>query len=367
MPEVTRRRVVTLLGGTVLAAPFVKRARAAGSLNVYNWADYLGETTVDDFEKATGIAVTYDNFASVEEMEAKLLAGSSGYDVVLQSGRSVSKMITAKIYGKLDKSKLSLWGNLDSAVLKLCEGWDPGNDHAMPYMWGSVGIAFNVDMVKQRLPNGDMQSLDILLKPENASRLADCGISVLDAPDDVFAMVLKYIGKNPDDATEADYRAAAEVLKPVRKYIKAFDNTNMLNALPNKELCVANSWAGDYATAEARAAQAGVKINLAYYVPKTGAPAWVDCWCIPSEAANKDNAYKFLNYLLEPEVVAKCTNFTNYANANSKALPFVDKKIASDPAVYPDKETMSRLYAPHSPTEEQERAYTRVWADVKSG
>ncbi|RWG00861.1 MAG: polyamine ABC transporter substrate-binding protein [Mesorhizobium sp.] len=367
MPAFTRRRLVTMLGGAVLAAPFVRRARAAGSLNVYNWADYIGETTVADFEKETGIAVTYDNFASVEEMEAKLLAGSSGYDVVLQSGRSVSKMIAAKIYQKFDKPKLSLWSNLDPAVLKICQGWDPGNDYSMPYMWGSVGLAFNVDMVKQRLPNADMQSLDILLKPDNASKLADCGISILDAPDDVLSMVLKYIGRDPDLATEADYRAAAEVLKPVRKYIKAFDNTNTLNALPNKELCVANSWAGDYATAQARAAEAGVKINLAYYVPKTGAPAWVDCWSIPSDAANKDNAYRFLNYLLEPEVIAKCSNFTHYANANSKALPFVDQKITSDPAVYPDKETMSRLYAPHSPTEEQERAYTRVWADVKSG
>jgi putrescine transport system substrate-binding protein len=234
-------------------------------------------------------------------------------------------------------------------------------------MWGSVGMTFNVDMVKQRLPNADMQSLDILFKPENAEKLADCGISVLDSPTDILFMVLRYIGKDPNTATEADYKAAAEAFKPIRKYIKTFDNSNYLNAIPNKELCVINNWSGDYATAEARAKEAGVDINLAYYVPKTGAPAWCDCMCIPADAANKDNAYKFLNYLLEPEVIAKCTNLTNYANANLKALPFVDKAIASNPAVYPDRETMSRLYTPHSPTEEQERAYTRIWTDVKSG
>lgn len=367
MSHFTRRTVLTLIGGTVLATPFVKRVRAEGSLAVYNWADYIGETTIEDFQSATGISVTYDNYASAEEMQAKMLAGSTGYDVVDHAGLSMPSFIKAKVYERLDKLKLPNWKNLDPAVLKILESWDPGNNYGVPYMWGSVGITYNVDMVKERLPNADLQSLDIIFKPENAEKLADCGISVLDSPTDVLFMVLKYIGKNPDTATEADYRAAADAFKPVRKYIKTFDNANYLNAIPNKELCVVNNWSGEYATAKARAKEAGVEINLAYFVPKTGAPAWCDCLCVPADAANKDNAYTFLNYLMDPEVIAKCTNFTNYANGNLASREFIDKAILDNPAVYPDAETMSRLYAPKSPTEEQERAFTRVWSDVKSG
>ena len=367
MTNMTRRTALTLIGATALSTPFIRRVRAEGTLNVYNWADYIGETTIEDFQNATGIAVTYDMYSSAEEMQAKMLAGSTGYDVVDMSGMSLPQFIKAGIYEKLDKSKLPNWSNLDPAVLKILSGWDPGNEHGMPYMWGSVGMTFNLDMVKERLPNADLQSLDILFKPENAAKLADCGISVLDSPTDTMLMVLKYVGKDPNTATEADYKAAAEAFKPIRQYIKTFDNQNYLNAIPNKELCVINNWSGDYATAMTRAKEAGVDVNLAYYVPKTGAPAWVDAMCIPADSANKENAYKFLNYLMEPEVAAKCSNFTNYANGNAKSKPFLDPAVAGNPAVYPDAETMGRLFTPQALTEEQERALTRVWTDVKSG
>ncbi|MBX9456275.1 MAG: polyamine ABC transporter substrate-binding protein [Rhizobium sp.] len=367
MTGITRRTALTLIGATALSAPFIHRARAEGTLNVYNWSDYIGETTIEDFQSATGIAVTYDNYSSAEEMQAKMLAGSTGYDVVVMAGISLPNFLKANIYDKLDRSKLPNWSNLDPAILKICDGWDPGNVHAAPYMWGSVGLSFNLDMVKERLPDADLQSLDMLFKPENAEKLADCGISVLDSPTDIMLMVLKYLGKNPDVATEADYKEAAEVFKPIRKYIKTFDNSNYLNAIPNKELCMINNWSGDYATAQTRAKEAGIEINLAYYVPRTGAPAWVDTMCIPADAASKENAHKFINYMLEPEVAAKCSNFTNYANGNAKSKPFLDPAVASNPAVYPDDETMGRLYAPKAMTEEQDRALTRVWTDVKSG
>ena len=367
MTSMTRRTALTLIGATALSAPFIRRARAEGTLNVYNWADYIGETTIEDFQNETGIAVTYDLYSSAEEMQAKMLAGSTGYDVVVMAGLTLPNFIKANIYEKLDKSKLPNWSNLDPAILEIDAGWDPGNNYGVPYMWGSVGMSFNLDMVKERLPNADLQSLDILFKPANAEKLADCGISVLDSPTDIMLMVLKYIGKDPNNATEADYRAAAEAFKPIRKYIKTFDNQNYLNAIPNKELCVINNWSGDYATAQTRAKEAGVDINLAYYVPRTGAPAWVDNLCIPADSASKENAYKFINYMLEPEVAAKCSNFTNYANGNAKSKPFLDKAVAENPAVYPDAETMGRLYAPKAMTEEQERILTRVWTDVKSG
>lgn len=367
MTDMTRRTALTLIGGTMLAAPFVRRARAEGTLNVYNWANYIGETTLEDFQAKTGISVNYDNFASLEELAAKMLAGSTGYDVVFQAGMDAPPLLRANVYSELDRSKLPSWGNLDPTILKIVDGWDKGNTHGVPYMWGSVGMTYNVDLVKARLPDADMQSLDILFKPENAAKLADCGISILDSPTNIMLMALKYLGKNPDVATEADYRAAAELFKPIRQYIRTFDNSNFLNALPNKELCVVNSWSGDYATASARAKEAGIDINLAYYVPKSGSPAWCDLMCIPNDSQNKDNAYTFLEYMLQPEVIAKCTKATNYANANLKATPLVDKEITANPAIYPNREMMERLYTPQTLTEEQLRQLTRIWAEVKTG
>lgn len=367
MINLTRRQTVAMLGGTALAMPFVKRARAEEAvLNVYNWADYIGETTIEDFQSRTGIAVTYDTYSSAEEMQAKMLAGSTGYDVVDMAGVELPRFIKNNIYEKLDRSKLGNWGNLDPEVLRILDGWDPGNQYGMPYMWGSVGITYNVDMVKERIPDADLESLDLIFKPENAAKLADCGISILDSPTDIMLMVLKYLGKDGDTRNVEDYRAVVEAFKPIRQHIRTFDNTNYLNAIPNGELCVINNWSGDYATANARAAEAGVKLNLAYHVPRTGAPAWCDCMCIPADAQHKANAHLFLNYLMEPEVMAKCTNYTNYANGNLAAKKFVDPAILANPAVYPDREVMSRLWAPKPWSDEQNREMTRAWTEIKT-
>ena len=367
MISMNRRKALTLIGATVLAAPFVRRAKAEDAvLNVYNWADYIGETTIEDFQSKTGISVSYDTYSSAEEMQAKMMAGKTGYDVVDMAGISLPHFIEAGIYDKLDRTKLPSWSNLDPEVLRILASWDPNNEYGIPYMWGSVGFTYNLDMVKERLPNADLESMDTVFKPENAAKLADCGISILDSPSDILLMVLKYIGADPDNATEADYRKAAEVFKPIRQYIRTFDNTNYLNAIPNKELCVINNWSGDYNTAKTRAQEAGVEINLGYFVPKTGAPAWVDCLCIPSDAQHKENAYTFLEYMLQPEVVAKCSNFTNYANGNLASKPFVDPALLSNPAVYPDQEVMKRLWAPAMMTPEQERTMTRIWTDIKT-
>jgi putrescine transport system substrate-binding protein len=357
-----------LAAGAALAMPYVKRARAeGGTLNVYNWADYIGETTIEDFQNATGISVTYDTYSSAEEMQAKMLAGSTGYDVVDMAGLEMPRFIKAGIYDKLDRSKLPSWGNLDPEVLRILEGWDPGNQYAIPYMWGSVGITYNLDMVKERLPNADLESLDTIFKPENAEKLADCGISMLDSQSDVILMMLRYLGLDGDTQNVADYQKVVEAFKPIRQHIKTFDNTNYLNAIPNGELCVINNWSGDYSTAKTRAEEAGIKMNLAYFVPKTGSPAWVDCLCIPADAKNKENAYKFLEYMLQPEVIAKCTNFTNYANGNLASKKFVNPDIMANPAVYPDETIIKRLWAPKPFNEEQDREMTRAWQDIKAG
>ena len=365
----TRRSALAAMGGAAaLSMPFVRRARAEDAiLNVYNWADYIGETTLVDFQSATGIAVTYDTYSSAEEMQAKMLAGKTGYDVVDMSGLSLPRFVVAGVYDKLDKSKLPNWKNLDTRIMDILTVSDPGNQYAIPYMWGSVGFTFNVDMVKERLPGVNLNSLDFLFKPENAAKLADCGISVLDTQDDVIMMVLRYLGLNGDTTNTKDYDKVVEAFKPIRQYIKTFDNTNYLNAIPNKELCVINNWSGDYATANARAKEAGVELNLAYVVPETGSPAWVDCLCIPADAQHKDNAHKFLDYMMQPEVIAKCSNFTNYANGNSASKPFLDPAVLNNPAIYPDDATMKRLFAPKPTSEEQDREMTKAFQKIKAG
>lgn len=367
MTMMTRRTVLTLLGATALSAPFVRRARAEDAVvNVYNWADYIGETTIEDFQSETGISVAYDTYSSAEEMQAKMLAGQTGYDVVDMAGISLPSFIEAGIYEKLDRNRLPGWKNLDPDVLRILASWDPGNLYGIPYMWGSVGFTYNLDMVKERLPGAELDSLDTVFKPENAAKLADCGISLLDSPTDILLMVMKYLGIDPDKASDADLSRVAEAFKPIRQYVRTFDNTNYLNAIPNGELCAINNWSGDYNTARTRAQEAGIDINLGYFVPKTGAPAWVDCLCIPSDAPHKENAYRFLEYMLKPEVIAKCSNFTNYANGNLASRPFIDPAIAGNPAVYPDAATMTRLWAPAPLSPERERALTRLWTEIKS-
>lgn len=365
--RLTRRSTLSAIGGA-LALPYVRPSWAqAGTVNVYNWADYIGETTLQDFEAETGIGVVYDLYPSAEEMQAKMLAGQTGYDVVVMAGLSLNQLVTAGVYQKLDRTKLTGWGNLDPAILKVVEGFDPGNEYGVPYMWGSVGFTYNLDMIKERLPDADLSDLATIFDPANAAKLEDCGISILDSPSDIGLIVLKYLGIDPDTTDVTQYDKIAEAFKPIRPFIRTFDNQNYLNAIPNGELCVINTWSGDYGVAKTRAAEAGIEMNLGYFVPKSGAPAWFDLLCIPTDAANVDNGHKFIDYLLRPEVIAACTDYTGYANANKAATPLVDPSISGDPAVYPDAEIMSRLWTPKPQTEEQDRALTRMWATVKAG
>lgn len=365
--RLTRRSTIAALGGG-LAAPWVQPSWAQGGVvNIYNWSDYIGETTLEDFTSEFGIETVYDNYASAEEMQAKMLAGMTGYDVVFAAGIEMPRAIEAGIYRKLDRARLTNWGNLDPEILRILSGWDPGNQFSVPYMWGSVGFTFNVDMVEERLPGADLTDMSILFDPANAEKLADCGISILDSPTDIMLMVLKYLGLDGDTTNIDDYEKVVEAFKAIRPYIRTFDNANYLNTIPTGDLCVINNWSGDYAVAAGRADEAGIDINLAYYVPKTGAPAWFDVMCIPSDAGNVENAYLFLDYMLRPDVIAACTNYTYYANANAAAAEFVDPDILADPAVYPDKETIGRMWAPKPFSEEQDRAINRAWQTIKAG
>ncbi len=362
-----RRQTFAALGGA-LAMPYVRPSWAQStSLNVYNWSDYIGETTIADFEAETGISVVYDLYSSAEEAEAKMLVGASGYDVVLQAGLTLPQLAGAGVYQKIDVSRLKNYGNLDPAILQVLQGFDPGNAYGVPYTWGTVGISYNLDLVKERLPNADLSSLDTIFLPENAAKLADCGITLLDSPKDIGYMVMSWLGIDPSTAGPAEYARMAEAFAAIRPHIRTFDNTLFLTGLPNAEICVANTWSGDYGVAKTRAAEAGIEINLQYFVPKTGVPAWVDTWCITSDAPNTDNAYLFIDYMMRPEVIAACTDFIGYANAIPASNALIDPAIASDPAIYPDAETLKRMYTPKPLTPEQDREITRAWTQIKAG
>lgn len=336
-------------------------------LNVYNWADYIGETTIADFEKEYGIKVNYDTFDGNETLDAKLLAGNTGYDVVFPSATFFARQIQAGIYQKLDKSKLPNWKNLDPDILEALAEYDPGNEYSVPYMWGTNGLAYNVDMIKQRVPDAPVDSLDMIFKPEIASKFADCGISYLDSPEDVVQLALSYLGKDPNTDNPEDLKAVEELIFKVRPYIKTFDSQNYLNALPNGEICIAMSWSGDYATASTRAEEAGLDVTLDYNVPKEGANIWFDGMLIPKDAPHPNNAHLFLDFLMRPEVIAEVTNFTYYANANQAANELVDPEITGDPRIYPTEEMQARLYGTRILSPEMLRARTRTWQRIKTG
>ena len=363
------RRTLLRAGAAGLAMPYIARhAHAAGEVKIYNWVDYIGETTIADFEKLTGNKVIYDTYDAAETVEAKVMAGSTGYDVIDIASTNLPRFIPAGAFMPLDKSKLPNWKNLDEKILRILADRDPDNAYCVPYMWGTTGITVNVDMVKEALgDDAPVDSMELLLNPAFMEKLGKCGVNILESPTDVIPMALAYLGKDPNSENPEDYDAVVEAFKPVRKYIKTFDAANYLNALPNKELCVSMTWSGDYATAMTRAQEAGVELNLAYSVPQSGSGAWFDVMVIPADSPNPDGAHQFLNYLMEPEVIAKCTNYTNYAHANKAALAFTDKAVLEDPAVFPSDDIMVRLWVQATASNKAERARTRAWNKIKTG
>ncbi len=313
------------------------------SLNIYNWVDYIGANTISNFEKETGIKVTYDTYDAAETVDAKLMAGSTGYDVVIHSASMLPKLIKVGAFSEIPASDVTGYNNLDSKVLEILQGYDESNLHAIPYTWGTVGISYNVDLVKKHLPNAPLDSLDIIFKPENIKALSQCGVTFLDSPKDMIPLALNYLGLNPNSTNPSDYKKAKELLLSVRPYVQTFDSSNYLNALPNEEICVAMTWSGDYAVASGRAAEAGKDVNLAYILPKEGSGVWFDTWVIPKDAPHKKAAMKWIEYMLRPEVIAEVTNYVWYANANSAANEFVDPNILEDQAVYPTPEKLANL------------------------
>ena len=336
-------------------------------LYVYNWADYIGKNTVAEFERATGIKVVYDTYDADETLEAKMMAGDSGYDVVSTSTDYFSRQIKAGIYQPLDRRKLSNWKNLDPHILAIEAQADPGNRYAMPYLRHVNGFAYNVDMIRARMPQAPLDSLDMIFRPEVIAHFADCGVTFLDSAEDVLQLALNYLHLDPNTTRKEDYQRAEQLLLTVRPYIRAFDSTEYMNGLANGEFCISMSWSGDYAAARARARAAGVEVHLAFTVPKEGANGSFDALLIPTGAPHPEAAHKFLNFMLEPRIIAEVTNEIHYANDNRAADAYVDPRILDDPTVYPTPAIEARLYKSAEVAPALERIRTRTWTRIKTG
>ena len=336
-------------------------------LNVFAWPDYMAPDTLAKFEAETGIKVNFDTYDQTEMAEARLLAGRTGYDVVVHAERYSARLIPIGVYQPLDRSKLSNWRNLDPWILKTLEFDDPGNRYGVPYLWGTTGFAYNRRMIRERMPDAPVDSGDMIFKPEILKHFADCGVSFLDEPTDVIPLAMLYLGHDPNSLDPKDLADVEKLLKAVRPYIRYFSSQRMLIDMPSEEVCLAMSWSGDYAQAMYRAAQDGHPVDLAYTVQKEGALAWFDLWFIPADAPHPDNAHLFLNYLLRPEVIGAISNETRYAAPNPKAMRYVLPEVRDDPAVYPPDEIRLHLYKGVLMGPKQERLRSRLWARVKTG
>ncbi len=356
-------RPVLLMAGLLMTGP----ALAEPVLNIYNWADYIGETTIEDFENEFGIKVNYDVYESSEIVDAKMMAGKSGYDLVVHSAAFSSRLLEVGIYAKLDWTQLENKDNLDAALVQSFSRFDPGNQFGMPYMWGTTGFSYNREMLLERMPDAPLDSADLVFNPGILARFADCGVSLLDSSNDVIPLVMIYLGHPPNSIDPQHLKDAQNTLTAIRPYIRYFSSTKMLLDLPSKEICIAQSWSGDYSIAARRALEAGIDIELGYNIPKEGSLIWFDAWYIPADAPHQDNAYLFLDYLLRPEVIADISNNVGYANSNQRATPLVDPAMTSDPAIYPNAAIVSRLAPGKVYPPKQERARTRVWTRLKSG
>ena len=342
-------------------------ATSENVVNVYNWADYIGPDTVAKFEAEYGIKVNYDIYDTQEVVDVKLLSGSSGYDVIVHSNQLASRLAPIGVFQKLDFSQIDNTRFLDPEILQRTALYKESAGYTVPYMWGTTGYAWNEEMVRARLPDHPMDSSNVLFDPEVISKLADCGVSLLDAPTDVIPMVLAYLGRDPNAVDEESIAAAEAQLTLIRPYVRYFSNSKLISDLPNREVCVAMSWSGDYAQASARAEEAGLDIKLNYTVPKEGSGLWVDGIYMPADAPHKKNAYLFINFILRPRIIAGISDYIFYANASEAAREFMSPRVLDDPGIYPNNETWGVMYPVLSAQPKQERLRTRAWARVKSG
>jgi len=336
-------------------------------VNVYNWSDYIEPATLEQFTKETGIKVNYDVFDSNEVLETKLLAGNTGYDVVVPSASFMERQIKAGVFMKLDRSKLTNWDKLDPEVLQRVALHDPGNEHSVNHMWGTDGIGYNEGKVKAIDPNAPVDSWSLVFDPKWAAKFKDCGISVLDAPSEMVGVALAYLGKDPNSQDETDLKAAEDLLLKIRPYIRMIHSSNYIDGLANGELCIAVGWSGDVLQARDRAAEAGQGNVIKYTIPKEGTIIWFDMYAIPADAKHPDNAHQFINFMMRPEIAAANSNFINYANGNAASLSLVNESVRNDPGIYPTPEVKAKLFPDLAETPEFTRLLNRSWTRFTTG
>jgi putrescine transport system substrate-binding protein len=339
----------------------------AGVLYLANYEGYIGTHTIADFEKASGLHVVYGTYDSANTLEAWVWAGDLRYDVISTATDFFSREIKAGAFQPLDRSKLPNWSNLDPDVLAAFARADPHNRYAVPYLHSINGFAYNVDMVRARMPNAPVDSLDMLFKPAIVRRFADCGVTLLDSPSDVLPLALNYLHLDPNSASAQDYEAAEQLLLAVRPYVRAFDSVEYLTNLANQESCIVMGWSSDAAVTRAQLRAMGSRVHIAFTVPKEGACISYDAFLIPASASNPDAAHRFINFTLEPKVIAAITNEIRYGNNNRAADRYVDPEVLQDPTIYPTADTKARLYQQAEANAATERIRTRAWTRVKSG
>jgi putrescine transport system substrate-binding protein len=352
----------------LLAAIAPVPAQQSRVVNFYNWSDYIDPTVLDDFSKATGIKVRYDTFDSNDTLEAKLLAGKSGYDVVVPTGYFLARQITAGVFQKLDKSKLPNLVNAWPEIARRLAGYDPGNQYAVNYMWGTTGIGYNVKAASEALgPNTAIDSWDEVFDPDKIARFKACGIHLLDSSDDIMPAALHYLHLDPNSSDPGDLQKATDVLLKIRPYVRKFHSSEYLNALATGEICFVVGFSGDIKQAQKRAAQGKGGTAIGYAIPKEGAQLWFDNLAIPKDAPDVAEAHALIDYLQKPEVAAKNSNFVSYANGNLASQKFIDKAILDDRAIYPDPATMAKLYTITAHDQKIQRLINRLWTRIKTG
>ncbi|REG86665.1 polyamine ABC transporter substrate-binding protein [Marinomonas pollencensis] len=355
---------------SAVCAAFISSSALAEDkvLNIYNWSDYITPDAVANFEKETGIKVNYDVYDSNEALEAKLMAGSSGYDLVFPSNSFFERQVKAGAYQTIDKSLLSNYKNIDQQLASKVAQHDEGNLHNVPYAWGTVGIGYNIDMVKERLGDDfQLDSLDVLLKPEVAAKLQDCGIAVLDSPAEVMSIVNNYIGEDPNSESLSDLKASAKVLSEARPYYKYFHSSQYISDLANGDICVALGYNGDLLQAKDRALEAGQGVNIGFSIPREGTLLWFDLMAIPADAPHPQAALKYINYILRGDVAASLSNYVFYAVPNTAATPMLDTEISENKGVYPVQAVKDKLFIQVAHTPKFDRSLTRTWSNIKTG
>ena len=362
-------RIRLLAAVAAMLALLAPAARAQQrTVNFYNWSNYIAPGVLEDFTKETGIKVVYDTFDANETLETRLLAGKSGYDVVVPTAYFLQRQITAHVFQPLDKSKLPNLVNAWPEVTKRLAVYDPGNVYGANYMWGTTGIGYNVQAVQKILgPAARIDSWDIVFKPENLAKFKDCGVQMLDSADDILPAALGYLGLDPNSTRPADLEKAADLVTAIRPYVRKFHSSEYLSALATGEICLVVGWSGDIMQARSRAAEAKSGVEIGYAIPKEGAQMFFDNLAIPADAKNVSEAYELINYLYRPDVAAKNSNFLSYANGNLASQKLIDPRILNDKTIYPDEATMAKLFVISARDPATQRVINRLWTKVKTG